>query len=247
MADVELRLGAPAKAEQRARQVLALAPKRAIGNSLLGDVALARGQIAAATDAYRRAHQAEPSAETLLRLYGVLFRQDGGKSALQLAEQWAKTRPQDANVRKALADGYASIGNFSAARNHYESLLKIAPDDAEVLNNLANVLLRLKDPGAIPTAEKALAKDVSNANAIDTLGWALFQAGQPAQVDRALQLLRDARLREPGNPVIRYHLAAVLAQLGRKTEARDEAEAALKTGRGFEEQAAAEGLLKTLR
>jgi hypothetical protein len=39
----------------------------------------------------------------------------------------------------------------------------------------------------------------------------------------------------------------VLAQLGRKTEARDEAEAALKTGRGFEEQAAAEGLLKTLR
>jgi Flp pilus assembly protein TadD len=109
------------------------------------------------------------------------------------------------------------------------------------------VLLRLKDPGAIAVAEKALAKDTANANAIDTLGWILFQAGQSAQVDRALQLLRDARLREPGNPVVRYHLAAVLAQLGRKTEARDEVEAALKAGRGFEEQAAAEGLLKTLR
>jgi len=247
MTDAELRLGAPAKADQRARQVLALAPQRAIGHSLLGDVAMARGQNAAALDAYRRAHQAEPSTETLLRLFRVMFRQDGSKPALQLAEQWVKTHPQDTGVRKALGDGYASTGNLAAARSHYESLLKAAPDDAEVLNNLANVLLRLKDPGAIAVAEKALAKDTANANAIDTLGWILFQAGQSAQVDRALQLLRDARLREPGNPVVRYHLAAVLAQLGRKTEARDEVEAALKAGRGFEEQAAAEGLLKTLR
>ncbi len=247
MVDVELRLGAPAKAEQRARQVLAQAPKRAIGYSLLGDVALAKGQASAAIEAYRRAHQSEPTADTLLRLYRVLFSQDGGKPALQLAEQWVKTRPQDIRVRKNLADGYASTGNFLAARSHYESLLKTAPDDAEVPNNLANVLLRLKDPGAIPMAEKALAKDATNANAIDTLGWALFQAGQPAQTDRALQLLRDARLREPGSPAIRYHLAAVLAQLGRKTEARDEVEASLKAGRSFEEQAAAEALLKTLR
>lgn len=247
MVDVDLRLGAPAKAEQRSRQVLALAPKRAIGHSLLGDVALARGQTAAAVDAYRRAHDAEPSTETLLRLYRTLFRQDGGKPALQLTEQWAKTRPQDTVVRKALADGYASVGNFAAARGHYEGLLKTVPDDAEVLNNLANVLLRLKDPSAIAVAEKALAKDATNANAIDTLGWAMFQTGQPAHIDRALQLLRDARLREPGNPAIRYHLAAVLAQFGRKAEARDEVEAALKAGRGFEEQAAAESLLKTLR
>ena len=122
--------------------------------------------------------------------------------------------------------------------------MKTAPNDAEALNNLANVLLRMKDPTAIAIAEKAVAQDGNNANAIDTLGWALFQSGQ---MDRALQLLRDARLREPGNPVVRYHLAAVLAQLGRKIEARDEAEAALKAGRGFEEQAAAESLLKTLR
>ncbi len=244
MADVELRRNDPAKAEQRARLVLSLAPKRAIGNSLLGDVALARGQTAAAIDAYRRAHQVEPSADTLLRLFRAQFSQDGGKTALQLGEQWAKTRPQDTQVRKALAEGYTRTGNLVAARGHYEGLLKTTPNDAEALNNLANVLLRMKDPTAIAIAEKAVAQDGNNANAIDTLGWALFQSGQ---MDRALQLLRDARLREPGNPVVRYHLAAVLAQLGRKIEARDEAEAALKAGRGFEEQAAAESLLKTLR
>jgi Flp pilus assembly protein TadD len=123
-------------------------------------------------------------------------------------------------------------------------LLALSPDDADALNNLANVLLRLKDPSAVTVAEKAMAKAPSNANAIDTLGWALFQNGQ---VDRALQLLRDARLREPGNPDIRYHLAAVLAQSGRKTEARDEVEAALKSGRRFETMAEADSLLKSLR
>ena len=105
-------------------------------------------------------------------------------------------------------------------------------------------MLRLKDPGAVKVAEQAVAKSPNSANAIDTLGWAVFQAGQ---TDRALQLLRDARLREPGNPEIRYHLAVVLAQTGRKTEAREELEAALKGGPAFEGGPEAQILLRTLR
>ncbi|MDP1533382.1 MAG: tetratricopeptide repeat protein, partial [Rubrivivax sp.] len=77
-----------------------------------------------------------------------------------------------------------------------------------------------------------------------TLGWALFQNGQ---AERALQLLRDARLRQPGNPEIRFHLAAVLAHAGRKTEAREEIEAAMKLGTNFESVADARKLHETLR
>jgi len=244
MTDVELRQGDPTKAEKRARKIMEQHPKRAIGYSLLGDVAVARGQAPAALDNYRRAHQTEPSSETLLRLFRALARQDGGKPAQQLADQWIKAHPKDIGVQKALADNYASAGNFTVARTHYENLLKLVPSDSEVLNNLANVLLRLKDPGAIKIAEQAVAKAPNNPNAIDTLGWALFQGGQ---VDRALQLLRDARLRDPASPEIRYHLAAVLAQTGRKTEAREELESALKAGRTFESTAQATALLKTLK
>ncbi|WP_295953997.1 XrtA/PEP-CTERM system TPR-repeat protein PrsT [Rhodoferax sp.] len=247
MVDVELSQGAPAKAEQRARQVLAQTPKLAIGYSLLGDVAQARGQTAAAIDAYRRAHQAEPSSDTLLRLFRAVSSQDGGKPALLLAEQWIKAHPQDMVVRRALADSYARAENYPAARTNYEILLKAKPDDIGAMNYLVNVLLRLKDPAAIAMGEKALALAPANANVIDTLGWALFQSGKADQADRALQLLRDARLREPSNPEIRYHLAAVLAHSGRNTEARDEVDAALKDGRSFDGVAAAEALRKTLR
>jgi putative PEP-CTERM system TPR-repeat lipoprotein len=244
MTEVELRQGDTAKAEKRARDIVAKNPKQAVGYSLLGDVATARGQAAGALDAYRRAHQLEPSTETLLRLFRALASQDGGKPAVQLAEQWIKSHPKDARTQRALANNFAQGGNFVSARTSYENLLKINPDDGEALNNFANVLLRLKDPRALAIAEQAVAKTPSSASTLDTLGWVLFNQG--GQTDRALQLLRDARLREPGNPEIRFHLATVLAQAGRKAEAREELEVALKFNVSFEGKTEAEKLLRMM-
>jgi putative PEP-CTERM system TPR-repeat lipoprotein len=244
MADIELRKNDPAKSEKRARDIVATYPQRAVGYSLLGDVARSRGQTAAAIENYRRAHQTEATTETLLRLFGALSLQERGKPAIQLAEPWIKAHPKDIVVQKAVGDIYARTGDYLSARSSYENVLKLAPDDSNVLNNLANVLLRLKDPTAIKIAEQALAKNPSNANAIDTLGWILFQNGQ---VERALTMLRDARLRVPANQEIRYHLAVVLEQTGRKNEARDELEAALKGGSSFEFADAAQALLRTLK
>lgn len=245
--DLDLRRGNLVQADQTARQIVQQHPRRAIGYTLLGDVARARGQGAAATDGYRRAHQAEPSSDTLLRLFHQLWAQSGPKPSARLAEDWLSQRPRDVVVRRALADGYAAGGLYAEARVAYEALLKQGPADVQVLNNLANVLLRLNDPGAIAMAEQAVAKGAGDAHALDTLGWALFQMGGADQRDRALQLLRDARLREPGDAEIRYHLAAVLAQSGRIAEAREEITAALKGGLSPEPQLAAERLAQGLR
>jgi putative PEP-CTERM system TPR-repeat lipoprotein len=243
MAETELRMGEAAKAEKRARAILEKHPKKAIGHSLHGDIALAGGRTSEAQDSFRRAHQAEPSTETLMRL----FRSHAGKddkTAIQLAEQWLKTHPKDVAVLRAVADGQARTANYAAARKSYEGLLKLTPDDGVTLNNLANVLFRLKDPSAVKVAEQAVAMSPGNANAIDTLGWLLFQQGE---MDRALQLLRDARLRAPDNPEIRYHLANVLAKTGRITEAREELEVVMKGPMTFEGAAEAAALLKALK
>lgn len=243
MAEVDTRQGDFAKAEARAKQIIAKNPKLGVGYGLLGDAAAARGQPALAVDAYRRAHQIEGSSESLLRLYSALSRVDAA-AAVQLAEQWVKSKPKDVAVRRALADGYARSGNMAAARAGYEGLLKVAPDDAESLNNLANVMLATGDPAALKTAELALEKRPGAPHIIGTAGWAAFKAGQ---TDRALQLLRDARLRDPNNPDTRYFLGAVLASAGRKTEAREEIETALKGGRSFASAKDAEKLLQTLK
>ena len=244
MTEVEIRQGDAAKAEKRAREIVAKQPKLAVGYSLLGDIATSRGQAPAAVEAYRKAHQIEPSSETLLRLFRALSPTEGGKGGIQMVESWIKTNPKDIAAKRALAESYARTGNFKQAKLAFEDLVKAAPDDAAALNNLANVLFLLKDPGAAKIAEQAVAKNPNNANAIDTWGWILFRDGQ---TDRALQLLRDARLREPENAEIRYHLSVVLAHTGRKSEAREELEAALKLGQTFENQADAVALLKTLK
>lgn len=242
MAETELRLGEPSKAENRARAILDKHPKRAIGHSLLGDIAQARGLTNEALEAYRRAHQAEPSTDTLMRLFRGLAAKDD-RSALLLAEQWLKTHQNDAIVLKALADGQARIANYVAARRSYERLLKLTPDDGQVLNNLANVLFRLKDPSAIRVAEHAVAKFPGNAFAIDTLGWILLQEGK---TEEALLRLRDARLRMPGSPEIRYHLAVALNKSGRTVEAKEEILEALKGRVVFEGMEDARQLEKSL-
>ena len=136
-----------------------------------------------------------------------------------------------------------ATGNLAAAKVKYEAVLKLTPDDAELMNNLAYVLVQLKDPGALKMAERALARSPNAPHVIGTAGWAAFNAGQ---TDRAMQLLRDARLRDPANADTRYFLGAVLASVGRSTEARDELSNALKTS-DFTNRQAATQLLTSLK
>lgn len=243
MAEVEARQGEYAKADVRIKQIIQKYPQKAIGYSIQGAAAVQRGQIGPAIDAYRKAHQVEPSTDTLLRLFQTLQAPDF-KAALQLAESWLKARPTDRAVRVALAQAHVRSGNFSAARAAYEELVRTAPNDANSLNDLANVLHRLNDPTALKVAEQALAVSPGNPAIVDTVGWLAFQSGA---VEKALQHLRDARLRDPSNPVIRYHLAAVLAKSGRRNEAREELEVALRGQPGFDGVTEAKALLLTLK
>lgn len=243
LAEVEMRQGEFDKADQRVRQIIASHPKAGVGYGLQGDLAKARGQRTAAIEAYRRAHQLEQSTASLLRLYGALATSDPS-AALQLADQWVKAKPQDVTVHRALASAYARAGNLQAARAAYEALLKVVPNDAESLNNLANVMLLTQDLGALKVAEQALALNPTAPHIIGTVGWAAFKSGQ---TDRALQFLRDARLRDPSNRDTRYFLGAVLAKTGRSAEARTELEAALGGDRLFANAKDAEQLLSTLK
>ncbi len=244
MVDADIRLRDFDAAEKRARGLVARHPKLAVGHSLLGDLAKARGLWPQSVEAYRRAYQLEPSSATLLRLQSTLSVKDP-TGAAQLGEQWLKSHPQDVSVRRAQADGLARAGNMAGARGAYEAVLKASPNNAEVLNNYAHVLLALKDTaGAGKAAASALALKPEAPHILGTAGWVAFKSGQS---DRALQLLRDARLRDPANADTRYYLAAALAGSGRSVEAREELKSALAGGTSFASAKEAQELLQTLK
>lgn len=244
MSSVELAQGQFAQAEQRAKQVIDANPKSANGYNLLAEVALRRGQAGAAVEALRKAHDIDKSSLSLVRLMKALASQGGPKVALDAADAWLKKTPSDTVVRAAAAEMHVRAQNFQAARQHYEIVLKARPNDLAALNNFANVLVELKDAGAPDAAERALKLAPNNPMLLDTAGWAHHKLGKP---DRALQLLRDARLRAPESQDIRYHLAAVLAKAGRQAEAREELQAALRGDANFSTAAEARQLLSTLK
>lgn len=241
---VELAQGNLAQAEQRARQVVEAAPKSALGYNLLAEVAQRRGQPAAALDALRKAHEIDKSSASLAKLMHAQAAQNGPKPAIELADAWLKRNPADLTVRNGLAELHVHAGDFGAARRQYEAVLKVRPSDLVASNNLANVLIELKDRSAVDVAERALKLNPRDARLLDTTGWAHHSSGN---VERALQLLREARLRAPNNPDIRVHLGAVLAQAGRKSEAREELNAALRDGGNFSQAEEARRLLATLK
>ncbi len=241
--EADIRQGELAAAEPRIRRIQALAPRSGQGWTLAGDLASARRQPDAALAAYRRAHELESSTASFMQLFSATMPRDRA-AALRMAEQWVAARPRDALVWRALADSQFNAGNLPAARRSYEALLAVNPRDADAINNLAHVLMRQDDPGALKLAEQALALAPNAAHVVGTAGWAAFKAGQN---DRAIQLLRDARLRDPANADSRYFLAHVLAAMGRGSEARRELDAALAPDSGLSYRAEAQQLLGTLR
>ncbi|NOY82086.1 MAG: tetratricopeptide repeat protein [Kiritimatiellaeota bacterium] len=145
-----------------------------------------------------------------------------------------------AALLKGLASLYVLLGRFEEAQSTYRQVLRITPDDAAVLNDLAFLLTEHLDrpESAAPLAEKALERSEPysriHAAALDTLGWTRFRAGKHGPAEFAL---RQSVQEWPqvGN---RLHLAQVLASTGRKDEARSLIAAAEKAARHASDRAA---------
>ncbi len=141
------------------------------------------------------------------------------RPALQLAEQWLRKHPRDlADAQGACRCTCASLAISGAAAIAYQDCSQAQPGRCGSTKQPGQRPIAAEGSGCNQDRRSSAGNCTGKRLVIDTLGWALFQNGQ---TERALQLLRDARLRQPGNPDIRYHLAAVLAHTGRKTEARD--------------------------
>jgi Flp pilus assembly protein TadD len=242
-AEVALRAGDLAKAERGARAIAARYPDQAEGHRLLGDVAISKREYGEAAKAYQTALGKSGATEDALRVFDAHLQSGNTAKAVEFIEAWLTTHPKDGLALRAAGDAHLQTGNLPAARARYEQALKLQGDDPAVLNNLANVLLRQGDRAALDAAERAHRRAPKSAAAQDTLGWILVQRGE---LEAGLRHLREARLRSPENPEIRYHLAAALAKAGRRDEARRELEPALTAHASFEGAQEARLLLQSL-
>jgi putative PEP-CTERM system TPR-repeat lipoprotein len=217
LAKIYVMSGHPEDAIAEARKLQTDRPDRATGFALEGEVLAAEKKWPEAAAAFGEglARQAIPILQ--FKRYEALKNAGMAAQANASMAQWMKQHPKDTTLHALLAEQSLGSKDYAGAIAHYQAALKIEPDNALLLNNLASVLAESGDPAARQYAERAYREAPFSPNVMDTLGWAMVQSGQVAN---GLELLRAASSLAPGNAQIRLHLGKVLLKTGDKAGAR---------------------------
>src|ERR1017187_8528943 len=127
------------------------------------------------------------------------------------------------------------VGRRGEAKQYYEQIIRLEPDNVIALNNLAFIKA---DEGAdldqaMTYAQRAKQKAPHEPDVSDTLGWIYIKKNLS---DEAVRIFRDLVKEKPANPTYHYHLAMALYQKGDRPGARQECDAALKNNPSKDDQ-----------
>jgi tetratricopeptide (TPR) repeat protein len=180
---------------------------------------LAAGDEAAALADTRRAAQMRPGWETAAIYEAQILQRKSPELAAESLATFLKAHPKSREVRLARARLLVGERRYAEARTEFETLLKIYPDNADVLYAVGLLALQLKD---YPTAESSLKRllDLGYRNP-DSLRFTLGQAAEEQKKwDEALRWYASV---EDGEQALtaKLRIAQVMAKQGRLPEARE--------------------------
>lgn len=231
-----------AEAVRVARDVQKQQPKSPSGYVLEGDIALAQKNWIAAADVYRVGLKAISASILAVKTYSALL--EGGKKdeADRFAAGWIKDKPVDHVFRTHIADVATARNELADAEKHYQAVLRMQPNNAVVLNNLAWISGKLNKDG-IPMAQKALELAPDQPAFMDTLAGLYSDKGDYA---KALEWQNRAVAKSPSQATYKLNLAKIHIKGGKKDLARKELYELTKLGDKFVRQAEVTELLKKL-
>jgi tetratricopeptide (TPR) repeat protein len=125
--------------------------------------------------------------------------------------------PNNYAAHSMLGEVYESRGQVDRATQEYRQALRIKPDDAISLNNLAvQARLQKRDADAMDLYRRAIAADPNFAPALTNYGNLLVERGQ---LNAAIRAYRQAIQRDPDFPQAYHNLALSLAGEGKLDDA----------------------------
>jgi len=170
-----------------------------------------------AAELYQLALDKQPSAELANGYARNLQRAGKAEEALSYLESARDTYPEDNQLLLTLALLQQSEGQHESAQANYEQLLKDAPENIVVLNNLAWLYHEKGDERAIELARQAYELTPDNAAVADTYGWIMLKAGNN---QASVPILEKAHKLQPDSEEIALHLAEAYRSVGKNSDAR---------------------------
>jgi tetratricopeptide (TPR) repeat protein len=170
-----------------------------------------------------------------LRIGETYRRKGDANAAIQELQKARETLPDNVVVLKTLAMVLDGAQRKPEARKVYEASLKLDPNDAVALNNLAFLLAEtggdLDD--ALTKAQRAKQLLPNLYEISDTLGWIYLKKNL---ADQAIDVFKDLVVREPSHSTYHFHLGMAYSQKGDKTQALVQLREALKYNPGKDEK-----------
>jgi len=154
--------------------------------------------------------------------------------ALQTFLDGAKTDPKEIAFYLLAGSIYENKQDWDKAKQMYQKVLELRPDNPLASNNLAYVMLQQGGnvDVALAMAQTARRQLPDNPNSADTLGWAYYQKGV---YTTAINLFKDAVKKEPDNATFNYHLGLAYARNGQAALARQQLDRMVKIKPGSSE------------
>ncbi|QOY90296.1 tetratricopeptide repeat protein [Paludibaculum fermentans] len=227
IAEVMIRTNRQTEALKFLQDELTKSPNNAELRLAVANTALRIGQGDVAEAEYRQLVDKDPKNTDLYMRLGETLRKKGQIQAsievLKKGQQLAPTNPA-ANLQLALTLDIAGMKRESLPL--YEAVVKVDPDNAVALNNLAFMYAEDgKDlDQALTYAQRAKAKLPNNEDVADTMAWIYIKKQLN---DNAITILKDLTSRQPKNPTYHHHMGVALFQKGNKAAAKQSLQTAL--------------------
>jgi len=246
----EIQQGQPEKAMATLQNEAKKAPNRIDIAFLLGTTAKREGKFQDAEGYFTRVlNGLDKKSKTRADLYlqiGDCYRLAGDRdTAIANFQKAREILPENEIVLSDIGKVMDIAGRRKEAREAYEACLRVNPNNAEILNNLAYLMAETNADldQALGYAQKARGLNPGLGEISDTYGWILLKKGLTEQ---ALPVFQDLVSRVPTNASFRYHLAKAYAQKGENVKASGELREALKHSPPREEQQEIQDMLAKL-
>jgi tetratricopeptide (TPR) repeat protein len=222
LAEVAMAAGRPAEARVMLEKELSSGRDSREIRLALANVFVRSGDYQAAARAYQRLLDEEPeSADLHLKIGDAHLRSKSYAQALTHLSKARELSPRGTAPLLKIASLYELTGRRNQLRPTYEAVLKIEPDNAIALNNLAYLLADggLELDRALTYAQRAKRQMPNNPDVDDTLGWVYIKKNLS---DDAIRIFENLLEQKPNHVTWRYRLATALAQKGDKQRAKKE-------------------------
>ena len=232
--NVDLVQKQPDRAIATAKTQLAIYPKNVGFHIMMGQLLLEQKKdLAGAEQEFKQASDLDKkNSEAMVKLGLVQNLRGATDQALQTYLDGAKINPKEVAFYLLAGGIYEAKQDWDNAKQQYQKVLQIQPDNPLASNNLAYVMLEQGGnvEVAFAMAQTARRQLPDNPNSADTLGWAFYHKGVYTS---AITQFKAALKKEPDNALFNYHLGLAYAKSSQAALARQQLDRVLKINPNF--------------